>query len=952
MHFTNVQSGGIGITTTTGEAEIEKYSTVTAPGTFVQGTNISVIQGAVVTTQIHTVAVAPLPAFESAAAYASNNDIRVHSGETITLSDTIYNKIKIEKTGVVIFTQPVVNIRHLEADEFSVIRFTQCTKIRMKEHMNLKRNTQFNPDGLGVTVFTAEDVDIKDGCKVFAVIYSLENIKVKGKATNRTKMTGLFIGDDVGKGEYTDWNANTQCGRCSLVPGLFARITAETDVTCFSATNGSATVAVTGGTGPYTYSWNTSPVQTTATATNLGPGTYTCTIHDALGAVTTIDANIDIFTYTIMATNLVDIGKFDTVYSGSIGLTTVAGKANLDNSAVIADNGEVVAPTITLPGGSTATDTVWGVAPMWTTPFEANPYVSVSDLIIGDNLTVTLTLTDTVRRNITVGNNSTLIIKGSTLNVTNNLVLKKYGTIKLSQCTKIRVKNDFNTDDQAIVDVDNTPLTIFVSHNVTIDKGSLISAFIYAPNGTLQTNPSTADNPTQMVGKFRANTVKGGDYTYWYEIIDCPCINLNPHLFVKITSSKGASCNGASDGSATAGLVGGGTPPYTYSWSTTPVQTTATATNLPVGTYTVTVTDAASTSVSDAVDLGVFTYTILASTAVTLDTRDTVFSGSVGLTTAAGTATITHFSSVSDTNSVVQAMIINTDTTSTIYNPIYSLATVTYPFEAVPYASSTDVTVGAGLTTTLTAADTLKRNISVGAGSTLIITASKLNIVGTLTLSSNSTIKFMQACNTVRVKGLVTTGANPVINPDGKQVIFHAAANVTFGTGAIVNATINAPNATIATTLATAAVPNRMTGKFYAKTVTGAGYTYWYQSTSCPCSSGTGSPVFVVSPGPQTNGIIPPDKNGIGVIKVNAYPNPFHDLITIAVTLPADDNIRVVVLDPTGNEVEELYKGPARADLEYKFEFNTKNTMSSGIYFYRVEMSNGKSVVNKIILAK
>jgi hypothetical protein len=35
----------------------------------------------------------------------------------------------------------------------------------------------------------------------------------------------------------------------------------------------------------------------------------------------------------------------------------------------------------------------------------------------------------------------------------------------------------------------------------------------------------------------------------------------------------------------------GGTPPYTYSWSTTPVQSTKTALNLIAGTYTVTVTD-------------------------------------------------------------------------------------------------------------------------------------------------------------------------------------------------------------------------------------------------------------------------------------------------------------------------------------------------------------------------
>ena len=167
LHHSNVQSGGIGITTTTGKAEIEEYSTVTASGTFVQAINIDVNSGGVATTQIHSVASAPIPPFEINP-YTSNNNIRVNAGQTVTLTDTIYNEIKIEKGGVVIFTQPVVNIRKIETKEFAVIKFSQCTKVRLKEHLHLKRNSRFNPDGLGVTVFAQKHVDIQEGSKVFA----------------------------------------------------------------------------------------------------------------------------------------------------------------------------------------------------------------------------------------------------------------------------------------------------------------------------------------------------------------------------------------------------------------------------------------------------------------------------------------------------------------------------------------------------------------------------------------------------------------------------------------------------------------------------------------------------------------------------------------------------------------------------------------------------------------
>lgn len=54
------------------------------------------------------------------------------------------------------------------------------------------------------------------------------------------------------------------------------------DPTCNGATNGSATAVLQGGVAPITYSWNTSPVQTTATATGLSAGVvYTVTATDA-----------------------------------------------------------------------------------------------------------------------------------------------------------------------------------------------------------------------------------------------------------------------------------------------------------------------------------------------------------------------------------------------------------------------------------------------------------------------------------------------------------------------------------------------------------------------------------------------------------------------------------------------------------------------------------------------
>ncbi|KUG09048.1 hypothetical protein ASU33_19685 [Solirubrum puertoriconensis] len=63
---------------------------------------------------------------------------------------------------------------------------------------------------------------------------------------------------------------------------LTATLFSQTHVSCNGGATGAATVSVTGGTAPYTYSWSPSG-GTAATASNLTAGTYTVTVTDANG---------------------------------------------------------------------------------------------------------------------------------------------------------------------------------------------------------------------------------------------------------------------------------------------------------------------------------------------------------------------------------------------------------------------------------------------------------------------------------------------------------------------------------------------------------------------------------------------------------------------------------------------------------------------------------------------
>ncbi|HEU4716671.1 MAG TPA: T9SS type A sorting domain-containing protein [Bacteroidia bacterium] len=74
--------------------------------------------------------------------------------------------------------------------------------------------------------------------------------------------------------------SNSGQGAVSNATGPVITLSGVTNPSCYGSTNGSATANVTGNAPPYSYSWNTQPVQTTPTAGALPSGTYFCTVTD------------------------------------------------------------------------------------------------------------------------------------------------------------------------------------------------------------------------------------------------------------------------------------------------------------------------------------------------------------------------------------------------------------------------------------------------------------------------------------------------------------------------------------------------------------------------------------------------------------------------------------------------------------------------------------------------
>lgn len=106
--------------------------------------------------------------------------------------------------------------------------------------------------------------------------------------------------------------------------------------TCNGGNNGTASAAPTGGIAPYTYKWNTSPVRTTASITNLTAGTYTVTITDSKGCTASQSVNVTqpaVLTATSTVSAILCNGGLSTITISATGGTPPYTYTTLDFSS-------------------------------------------------------------------------------------------------------------------------------------------------------------------------------------------------------------------------------------------------------------------------------------------------------------------------------------------------------------------------------------------------------------------------------------------------------------------------------------------------------------------------------------------------------------------------------------------------------------------------------------------
>jgi gliding motility-associated-like protein len=413
--------------------------------------------------------------------------------------------------------------------------------------------------------------------------------------------------------------------RINYIPFTGTVTPTATPVNCFGGTNGGAAVTVAGGQSPYTYSWNTSPAQTTPTVSNLSPGTYSVTITDAIGC--TQQTPVTVAQPPILAATAT--GSIASCSGGSI--TAGASGGTGPYTYLWAPGGQTTATATGLTTGSytvTVTDSKGCTATASTsvTP-PAAMSVSVAgtspNCFSGANGSATATITGGLgpfTYNWTPSGGTAATANGLaagnyTVTVTDSRTCSATGTVTITQPTQLTASA---TATNETCDYSNNGTA-----TATAGAGTPGYTYLWAPGGqtTVTATALAAGNYTVTVTDSKGCTRQA------FASVTQPAT-----LAATLGSQTNVNCNGGNNGSVTASGTGG-TPGYTYLWAPGG-QTSATATSLASGTYTVTVTDTRSCTGQATVTI---TQPTLALSATTTFTNVACNGGNTGTITAAPT---------------------------------------------------------------------------------------------------------------------------------------------------------------------------------------------------------------------------------------------------------------------------------------------------------------------------
>ncbi|MBT6383347.1 MAG: T9SS type B sorting domain-containing protein [Flavobacteriales bacterium] len=391
----------------------------------------------------------------------------------------------------------------------------------------------------------------------------------------------------------TDDNGCTgSATQCLTDPGGLTATFSNVNPTSCGSCNGSATVNVTGGSSPYNYSWPSGG--TDSTETGLCAGIIIVTVTDNNGCADSFSVNVP------------NLGA-DTVFASVVQNTLCNG----DSSGIGAASYVCTAAPCNVEwyevGGTTLLGTQDTVTGLWAGDFfvqltNDSGCVSFDTITITEPTPVVASIDTSTNVSCLGGSDGTANASGSGGTVGSGYTFLwpsggtgavETGLAAGSHCVTVTDGNGCSDTACVTITEPTTGLTVIasiidsVSCNGGSDGGAEAQAaggsgtYTYTWSGTSQIG-DTINNLT--AGTYIVTASDGGSCT----ATDTVVITEPTPIVITVDSTTNPSCPGDSNGAATV-TASGGTPTYSYLWPSG--NTGQTETNLPAGTYCVTVTD-------------------------------------------------------------------------------------------------------------------------------------------------------------------------------------------------------------------------------------------------------------------------------------------------------------------------------------------------------------------------
>lgn len=365
------------------------------------------------------------------------------------------------------------------------------------------------------------------------------------------------------------------------------------NVSCLGGNTGMATATATGLNTPFNYAWNCSPPQATAVMNGVPAGNYTVTVTDASGCTATASVTIANGSALALTPTVTNVSCF----GGNTGAVNIA-----------------------VSGGSGAITYAWNPAAgnvQNRTSIGAGVYSVTATDASGCSASASATVTQPAQ--LFANGTVTHATCTSTGSITTGTGGGTPGYTYLWNTTPAQ-----STSSASNLTGGNYTITVTDANSCTATAGFVVNPAPNLPTVTLTSNPVNCFGQTN--GSI-STTVSGGAPNFNYQWSTAPvqtnatAINLatgnysvtvrdannctasataivtQPTQLSVSATSTNVLCFGQSTGTATATATGG-TGSYSYNWNSSPAQTTSTATQLPAGSYTVTVNDANNCSTS------------------------------------------------------------------------------------------------------------------------------------------------------------------------------------------------------------------------------------------------------------------------------------------------------------------------------------------------------------------